>query len=47
MGAFTVFVSLLDNILDCYGYTSDEVSYIAAAMMVTGIISAAVFGLYI
>jgi Na+/melibiose symporter-like transporter len=47
MGAFTVFGSLLDNILDCYGYSTDEVSYIAATMMVTGIISAAVFGLYI
>lgn len=47
MGAFTFFGSLLDNVLDCYGFSSDEVSYLAAAMMVTGIISAALFGLYI
>ena len=47
MGSFSVFGSILDNILDCYGFSSDEVSYLAAAMMVTGIISAALFGLYI
>lgn len=47
MGSFCVFGSILDNILDCYGFTSDEVSYLAAGMMITGIVSAGVFGLYI
>jgi FLVCR family feline leukemia virus subgroup C receptor-related protein len=37
----------LDNIFDCYGYSSDEVSYLGAIMMFMGIASAAVFGLYI
>ena len=47
LGAFSIYGSLLDNILDCYGFTSDEVSYLAATMMVTGIISAAFFGFYL
>ena len=46
-GSFNFLGSLLDNVLDCYGFSSDEVSYLAAAMMATGIISAALFGLYI
>jgi hypothetical protein len=37
----------MDNILDCYGFTPDEVSYLAAIMMITGILSAGGFGAYI
>ncbi len=33
--------------MDCYGFTPDDVSYLAAIMMVVGIISAALLGLYI
>ena len=33
--------------LDCYGFTSDDVSYFAAAMMICGILSATLVGLYI
>lgn len=47
LGSFNIYGSLLDNILDCYGFTSDEVSYLAAIMMVVGIVSAALLGLYI
>ncbi len=47
MGSFCIYGSLLDNIMDCYGYSTDEVSYLAAAMMGTGILSAGLFGAYI
>lgn len=47
MGSFCIYGSLLDNILDCYGYSNDEVSYLAAIMMVIGIVSAGLFGIYI
>lgn len=47
MGSFCIYGSLLDNIMDCYGFSTDEVSYLAAAMMIIGIISAAIFGFYI
>lgn len=47
LGTFNIYGSLLDNVLDCFGYTTDEVSYLAASMMIVGIISAALFGLYI
>ena len=33
--------------LDCYGFDSDQVSYFAAAMMICGILSATLVGLYI
>lgn len=46
-GTFNIYGSLLDNIMDCFGYSTDEVSYLAATMMVVGIVSAALFGLYI
>jgi MFS family permease len=46
-GSFNIYGSLLDNIMDCYDYTTDQVSYLAAVMMLAGIISAALFGLYI
>ena len=46
-GSFNFFGSLLDNVLDCYGFSSNEVSVLATVMMVTGIICAAIFGLYI
>lgn len=46
-GTFNIYGSLLDNVMDCFGYTTDEVSYLAASMMIVGIVSAALFGLYI
>jgi hypothetical protein len=47
LGAFNIYGSLLDNILDSYGYSNDEVSYLAAIMMVSGILSAGILGAYI
>jgi hypothetical protein len=47
MGSFCIYGSLMDNIMDCYGFSTDEVSYLAAIMMITGIFSAGVFGAYI
>jgi Na+/melibiose symporter-like transporter len=47
LGSFNIYGSLLDNILDCYGFSTDQVSYLAATMMVSGIVSAALFGIYI
>jgi len=47
MGSFCIYGSIMDNILDCYGFTPDEVSYLAAIMMITGILSAGGFGAYI
>ncbi|CAM6006598.1 unnamed protein product [Sphagnum balticum] len=47
MGSFCVYGSLLDNILDCYGFTNDDVSYLAAIMIVTGVLSAGLLGAYI
>jgi Na+/melibiose symporter-like transporter len=47
LGSFNINGSLLDNMLDCYGFSSDDVSYFAAAMMICGILSATLVGLYI
>ena len=47
LATFNVYGSLLDIILDCYGFTPDEVSYIGASMMISGIIAAVILGLYI
>lgn len=46
-GSFNVYGSLLDNMLECYGFSSDEVSYLAAIMMIVGIVSAGLIGVYI
>lgn len=37
----------MDDILDPYGYTPDEVSYYGEALMIAGIISAALLGAYV
>jgi FLVCR family feline leukemia virus subgroup C receptor-related protein len=47
LGSFNIYGSLLDNILDCYDFSTDEVSYLAGTMMIVGIISAALIGIYI
>lgn len=46
-GSFNIYGSLLDNILDCYDFSTDEVSYLAAIMMIVGIVSAGFIGAYI
>ena len=46
-GCFNIYGSLMDDILDPYGYNSDEVSYYGIGLMVTGIISAAIIGAYV
>jgi FLVCR family feline leukemia virus subgroup C receptor-related protein len=46
-GSFNIYGSIMDNIFDCYGFSSDEVSYLAAIMMIVGIVSAALIGIYI
>lgn len=46
-GCFNIYGSLMDDILDPYGYTPDEVSYYGEGLMITGIISAAVIGAYV
>lgn len=46
-GCFNIYGSLMDDILDPYGYNSDEVSYYGIGLMVTGIISAALIGAYV
>jgi hypothetical protein len=46
-GAFNIYGSLLEEILVPYGITSDQTSILAASMMVIGIISAALIGLYV
>lgn len=46
-GSFNIYGSLLDNLLDCYGFSSDEVGYFAAVMMASGILTAGIVGFYI
>lgn len=46
-GAFNIYGSLLDSILDPFNYSNDQVSTMAAIMMIIGIISAGVLGVYI
>ena len=46
-GNFNIYGSLMDDILDPYGYAPDQVSWLGVALMVTGIISAALIGLYV
>jgi len=46
-GSFNIYGSLIQPILDPFGFTSDEVSYFGAIMMVCGIISATLTGIYI
>lgn len=46
-GTFNIYGSLLDDILDPYNFTPDEVSTFGAALMITGIIAAGIFGIYV
>lgn len=46
-GTFNIYGSLMDDILDPYGFTPDDVSVFGVAMMITGIVSAALFGAYV
>lgn len=46
-GSFNIYGSLLDDILDPYGYTDDQVSMLGLGMMIAGIISAALIGIYV
>lgn len=46
-GTFNIYGSLMDDILDPYGLSTDDVSILGAALMVTGIVSAGVFGAYV
>lgn len=46
-GTFNIYGSLMDDILDPYGFSPDQVSAFGAALMISGIISAALFGIYV
>ena len=46
-GTFNIYGSLMDDILDPYGFKPDDVSTLGTGLMVTGIIFAAIFGLYV
>lgn len=46
-GTFNIYGSLMDDILDPYGFTSNQVSTFGTALMVTGIVSASLFGIYV
>jgi hypothetical protein len=46
-GTFNVYGSLIDDLLDCYGLSPDQVSYLGVVMIVTGILSAMLFGIYV
>lgn len=46
-GSFNIYGSLMDDILDPFDYTPDEVSQFGIGLMVTGIISAALIGAYV
>jgi hypothetical protein len=38
---------LMDDILDPYGFTPNDVSNFGAALMIAGIISAGILGIYV
>lgn len=46
-GTFNIYGSLMDDILDPYGFSPDQVSVFGVSLMVTGIVSAAMFGAYV
>lgn len=46
-GTFNIYGSLMDDILDPYGFTPDQVSTFGAGLMISGIISAGLFGAYV
>lgn len=46
-GTFNIYGSLMDDILDPYGFNSDQVSVFGASLMIAGIISAGLFGAYV
>lgn len=46
-GTFNIYGSLMDDILDPYDFSTSQVADFGTAMMITGIISAGLFGLYV
>ena len=46
-GNFNIYSSVLDDILDPYGYNPDQVSWLGVALMVMGIVIAVVLGAYV
>jgi hypothetical protein len=46
-GTFNIYGSLMDDILDPYGFTPNYVSNFGAALMIAGIISAGILGIYV
>jgi Na+/melibiose symporter-like transporter len=46
-GTFNIYGSLMDDILDPYGFNPNDVSNFGAALMISGIISAGLFGIYV
>jgi membrane associated rhomboid family serine protease len=46
-GIFNIYGSLMDDILGCYGFSTDDVSTLGAILICSGIISAAIFGVYV
>ena len=46
-GTFNIYGSLMDDILDPYGFSSGDVSNLGTGLMVAGIIFAAIFGAYV
>lgn len=46
-GAFSIYGSLLEELLSPYGIESDQITILAATMMVAGILSAAGIGFYV
>ena len=46
-GVFNVYGSVMDNILDPYGFHPDEVSTFGTAMMIFGTVGAVLCGAYV
>lgn len=46
-GTFNIYGSLMDDILDPYGFTPNDASNFGAALMIAGIISAGILGIYV
>jgi len=47
LAVYCAYGSLLDDMLDCYGYSSDDASYLGTAMTGAGIVSALAFAAYV
>ena len=46
-GNFNIYGSVMDDILDPYGYSTDQVSQLGVVMMIVGVIIAVVLGAYV